>query len=278
MKLAFAIIILIHLLVLCCCNENSTNAEKELTSVPVLTAVGHTRNAEPSENYIPIKVMEMLKNTNGPIMLLGDLSYHTSQDSSVLEELSLYLNLKRKDVLFSPGNHDLSDRSILERYFSASFPQHYRNDSILYLTMDTEINEGNIIGEQFEKLKKILAENSDVTHIFIGTHQLIWLQDGDSYESIADSLINGYVGECSYCLRNNNFYEEVLPAVLAACPEAKITFIAGDVGHKVTHYITSYNDRVNFVAIGNNANKSYVTLQIDANDDGEFGVNVSVDI
>lgn len=211
-------------------------------------------------------------------MMLGDLAFYTTKDSKVLEKLSTSIDLKRDDVLFAPGNHDITDRQVLAKYFTSSYPQSYRKDDVLIIAMDTEMNGGNIINEQFDNLQKILTDNSDAKNIVIGTHQLIWLQDDGYYESIADSLINGYVGDCSYCLRENNFYEEVLPMIEASCPEADLIFVAGDVGHKVTHYITKFNDRISFMAIGNNGEKTNVMLKFYRDDNRQLTSEVSVDI
>ncbi len=135
-----------------------------------------------------------------------------------------------------PGNHDLVSQPHSSQYTGEEFfIQHYGNtfghrlvDNHLMIHLDVyenlESNGSSIPQEQLDYVADLLEKHSDVPHIFLAMHQLMFLDfQQQDYGSFGP---NSYVGYESN--GENNFYSQLLP--LFDHYAGQVYVIAGDTG------------------------------------------------
>lgn len=247
------------------CKNTQNTPESETPSV---IFIGHCRNDKVEYNYVDPRAVQFYSEKAKCKVFLGDLAYATTKDSNILETLNRIDTLNDPSILIAPGNHDIQNRDILHHYFEKTNPMVFRMEDMLIISLDTERDLGSITEDQINKLDSIMSRHHDIRSLVVATHQLIWLQDDGKLQSMADSLINGYVGNCSYCLHENNFYSHLLPFIRLYYPNIPLYFVAGDIGHKTDKVEIQYDENTWFLAVGGQEGKAMSFLKMYRNSDG----------
>ena len=159
-----------------------------------------------------IKSVELIKYSLFDMILLGgDLTYYTTTSRTSMDYCDSIFNLGDENTLWAVGNHDLSNKSLIEEYTFRPTYYTYYSDNVTYLVLDTEIgssgfNYSHITGEQLEFVQNAADTISKSDYLVIIHHRLLWMVGNDYFATKIDS-----VGASTRELDTSNFNIEVLP-------------------------------------------------------------------
>ena len=152
-------------------------------------------------------------------ILTGDIVHYATEENwgNVQRQLA-QLNIK---VHLAPGNHDVANRALFNKYYKQSFYS-FNQGNDLFIILDPNISNWNIDGEQLAFLKKTLTEKGpQATNVFVFFHQLIWWKDELPYNKWQPNSFQGKADTL-------NFHSHVFP--LFKSLKKPIFMFAGDVG------------------------------------------------
>lgn len=170
-------------------------------------------------------------------LLGGDLDLFTSADIETIGKWDELFNFSAPTTLWTLGNHDTSNRNIIEDVTQHPSFYTYTAHGICFLILDTELDLSRITGEQLELVKAVTDTISESKNLIILTHKLHWLQGNEEVTSYLEAVPNGGPGDCGFCTNPNNFYEDVYPLLTEVKNRGvEVWCIAGDIGLKRTKF------------------------------------------
>jgi hypothetical protein len=185
------------------------------------------------------------------IIVAGDLV----RDSSKKNYTLAVKQLKQfgTKLLIAPGNHDIGFKYSDNRrkIFKDSFGNFYNYTIFknnLIFTLDTNINS-TIDKDQFEWLKKIVSQNSNIKNIIIATHQVAWRN------SVKNKLLLDKHKKWEIIEDNKNKLIKFSKLIEYLDSRNKKTyFFSGSVNHK--HYLYCYKRKnITYINSGVGVNK-----------------------
>ena len=197
------------------------------------------------------------------ILLGGDLTYYTSIDRTSMDYCDSLFDLGSPNTLWAMGNHDLTNRNLVEEYTGRLSFYSYSRDNITFLVLDTELDakgftSSHISGDQLEMVRQVCDTIARSDYLVLLHGRLLWMIGNDDLTQKLDS-----VAESTKQLDTSNFYAVVYPLLQLAknrgvpvlclggdkskinivySPEDSITFIASTMAPE-------YTDTVNDVVI-----------------------------
>ncbi len=161
------------------------------------------------------------------VLSVGDLIEGYTQDTAELNrqwtEFNGFVRQLQMPFFYVPGNHDITNpvmEDLWVKQFGTTYYQ-FRYRDVLFLCLNSEDNvrgagRGTIDDEQYEYIKKALAENPDVRWTMIFMHQPLWVQDEETLRwPDVEKLLEGrphtvFAGHrhryVSYRRNNANYY------------------------------------------------------------------------
>jgi hypothetical protein len=132
------------------------------------------------------------------LMSLGDLFLNVNDIHVQHYQKSLFDKLKMP-LFNSVGNHDLSNGNRYEKEYGKSFFSFIHNTE-LFIVLNTEVNDGDIKGEQLEMLKTAIADASRqaIRHIFIFSHRPVWSEGHPVYSKLFKDNTKSQIGLPNY--------------------------------------------------------------------------------
>ncbi len=136
------------------------------------------------------------------VMSVGDLiegyTKDTVQINKEWEEFMGFIDMLEAPFFYVPGNHDITNQVLEDKWkelFGVSY-YHFVYHDVLFLCLNSEDNlrgagRGTIDDEQFEYIKKTLAENSDVKWTMVFIHQPLWVQEDTKRWKDVEKLLEG---------------------------------------------------------------------------------------
>jgi len=222
--------------------------------VKTYAVVSHTRLDD--NTAIDFNVVKAnLKKYDG-ILLGGDLAYLSSKDDSILTYLDRIFDLSSHSTMWALGNHDYSNISLIKKYTNKETYYSFKDGNTLFIVLDTQKDSSKIINEQLIFYNTVLDTTTNFSSVVVLTHKLIWMRDNHVFEPMIDSVSNGHLGDCNYCIQQNNFYQDLYPKLLSLKQNGKqILCIAGDIGFKCKIFEFIDSDGIIFLATGIKANQ-----------------------
>lgn len=149
---------------------------------------------------------------------LGDLFLDVKKDIPVYKDtLFRRMNFPLFNVV---GNHDVSGTIYNDHFGPTWFAIRYSGS--LFLFLDTEINDGSILGDQLKFLDDQLSHLKSVYRIFVFTHRLIWAEDHPKMKHLfKDNTRSSSPG---------NFRAEILPRFESLSNGMEVYFFGGSLG------------------------------------------------
>jgi hypothetical protein len=197
------------------------------------------------------------------IMLGGDITYYTSKTAKALDYCDSLFHLGSPNTLWSFGNHDVDNRTLIKKYTGRKSFYMYNRDNITFVVLDTELNANGfksvyILGEQLQMLKNVCDTISNSKYLIVLHSRLIWMIGNQDFRIRIDS-----VAESTKQLDTTNFYQEVYPQLQKAKKRGvKVICLGGDKSKinikyspedSITFYATTmapeFSDSVNNVMI-----------------------------
>ncbi|MEA1882947.1 MAG: hypothetical protein U9Q18_05735 [Caldisericota bacterium] len=126
------------------------------------------------------------------------------------------------------GNHDLTNRELYESHFGQTYFD-FRHGSELFIVLDGQINNGEIVGKQLEYLKGVLDyanKSEEVKNVFIFSHNLIWSKNNAHLERTVYPHTNSHANYENI----DNFKSVVMPEITRLSQTKKVFMMSGDIG------------------------------------------------
>ena len=124
-------------------------------------------------------------------------------------------------VYFAVGNHDMGKRELFVSRYGPTYHS-FEHKGDLFIILDSELDPGNISGEQLAFLEETLR-SAEARNVFVFMHMVIWVREGTPYYELKGELNN----KKRYDFRSN-FWSEVEPLFREL--ESEVYVVAGDVG------------------------------------------------
>jgi hypothetical protein len=159
------------------------------------------------------------------VVSVGDLIEGYTRDRERIEnewdEFQGFIDKLQMPFFYLPGNHDYTNEvlaEIWEERFGPSY-YHFVYRDVLFLCLNSEeamkgSDLGGIEAPQYEYIKTVLGEHSDVRWTLVFMHQPLWLLDNSGYWKDVEKLLSDrkhtvFVGHKHYYIkheRNNSNY------------------------------------------------------------------------
>ncbi len=210
--------------------------------------------------------IDMINDNSANIFIaLGDIYFnaYSLRFKKFNESFASKVNMP---IFNAVGDHDVSERALYEQYHGKTyFSFIYGKEAFIFI--DTEMENGNIKGEQLKYFKKTLqkyAKNSNIKNVFIFGHRLIWSGYKEDY-----SILNQYIFADVYPF-DYNFNKDIVPCLvdLSKCGKSIywftgdgdedfpcVFFYAKDEQNNIQFVITQITDTVKDAMIKVNVNK-----------------------
>lgn len=225
-------------------------------------AAGHTYGSPGTDNagfHPPFTAKFNLINKRNIDLgfLLGDIVNVGSAKN--WDEVDSVLNYLDNETYFAVGNHDMTDRPLFEsRYGKTYF--NFKHNEDLFIVLDPNIDQWNILGEQLNFLQDVLdKESNEARNVFVFFHQLIWIdRKNNKYSTVAPNSFEGRADTI-------NFWTEVEP-LFNALPN-EVYMFAGDIGaaHWSDDAMYDHYDNITFIAtgMGEGVGDNFVFIDVD---------------
>lgn len=175
--------------------------------------------------------------------LIGGIDILTSKEASFFvstgdnyrtpskHEMSLFrksfIDRVKLPVFIAPGNHDGANSGLYRKEFGANYSS-FRIRSELYIFLNTEFPNGDIVGDQKNFLMATLENaqsDQGVKNIFIFSHKLIWAARRPSYQFIISNV------NAKKQYENSKFSTQILPKLKQVAKSKNIYWGSGDIGN-----------------------------------------------
>jgi hypothetical protein len=198
------------------------------------------------------------------VMLLGDIIQYVKRENIEAFYHSFAKKLS-KPIFNAIGNHDNGGREAYKRFFGQDTFYSFRHGSELFVVLDGERDNGRIVEDQLEFLRRELgaaSASADVKNIFLFSHRLLWAVGNPAVSGIIP-MVNG---PDMHHAEMADFYKTIRP-VLLEMKGKKIYLIAGDVGMSWSFplfYHSEKNSPITYVAtgIGDNLRDHAVVVRV----------------
>jgi len=167
------------------------------------------------------------------------------------------------------GNHDLTSNiyqeNIGDTWFSFTIGKN------LFITLDTEVDDSQIKGEQFDFFKAMLesATISEIKNVFITTHRPIWAETNPEFEGLFSDNTRSVFGD--------NFVDDIQPLLVKYSKKYPIIWFSGSMGNVPVSFFYHEVDNVTFVqtAIRNKQRDAILKVDIKNNEIGFHTISLT---
>jgi hypothetical protein len=182
-------------------------SEKDLKFI----SVPHPRSENRTQQSVLPEIEKIDFSLYDMTLLGGDLTYNTSINRTSMDYCDKLFNLKSPNTLWTMGNHDLDNRSLILEYTGRPSYFTYYRDHITFVVLDVELNASGltkslISGAQLDWLKSISDTISKSDYMLVLHGRLLWMIGNPDFKTRLDS-----VAESTRQLVTTNFYQDVFP-------------------------------------------------------------------
>lgn len=211
--------------------------------------IAHTRTG--TEGEISDEIKDIDFQGFDVLCLGGDLDIYTSRKESTLQTWNNLFNFERPNTLWTLGNHDISDKILIEKYTKRPSYYTWAFEDIQFLVLDDHLNNGYIIEDQLQLIKTLSDTIQNSQHLVVLTHKLLWMPGHPALDAQIEDIANGPRGNCGSCTREGNFYDEVYPLLIAIKNKnINVICLAGDIGIKAKEFEYTTDKGIHFLASG----------------------------
>lgn len=204
-----------------------------------------------AENTIDSTTLEIDYASFEMLWLGGDLTYYTSKEEKTLAYVDSIYQLGNPKTLWALGNHDYSNKPLIQKYTHRPPYYSYHQQGITFLVLDTQDSLSNITGLQKDLFMSVTDTLEESSHLVILHHKLIWMYGDNLLKPKISSISNAGLGDCFVCLNPNNFYEELYAELVKIKQKGiEVICIGGDIGTKIKAFEYRTPEGINFLASG----------------------------
>jgi Calcineurin-like phosphoesterase len=181
------------------------------------------------------------------ILLGGDLTYYTSISRNSMDYCDSLFDLGNPNTLWAMGNHDISNRDLIEEYTGRPSYYSYSWNNITFLVLDVELDadgftSSHISGDQLEMVRQVCDTILDSDYLVLIHGRLLWMIGNDYFKLKLDS-----VAESTRQLDTSNFYPAVYPLLQQAKNRGVPVLCLGGDKSKI-NIVYSPEDSITFLA------------------------------
>ena len=243
---------ILFIVLLSSCKKDVAVEADNLSDIPdyEYLFLAHTRLADGDENKLDKRAEKIDYSDYDMLLLGGDLTIETSKDTNTMVYIDSIYSLSNENTLLALGNHDYDNTDLVSHITGRQRFYTYYKNRITFLVLDTQDSLSNIVGDQYDLVKKVTDSISESTHLILLMHKLIWL-DGNPELSTYSDISNGGLGDKFYQINPNNFWDDIYPMLLKALNrQVEVICIAGDLGKKSKSFAYETEQGVHLLACG----------------------------
>jgi len=211
--------------------------------------IAHTRGR--ADGFIEEAIRKVDFEAYSVLCLGGDIDGFTSESETTMQVWDELFSFGKASTLWTLGNHDIDNRALVEQYTQRPSFYNWNYKAINFLVLDDQLDRSNIIGEQLNLVETVADTIAAADYLIVLTHNLLWMYDHPILEPMIDSVSNGGVGNCSFCIKPNNFYPDIYPQLLKVKAKGiEVYCIAGDLGLKTKEFAFTTEEGIHFLASG----------------------------
>ncbi len=250
MKLFNQYFSLCGLFLLIACVESVEIPETEtVDKANKIVHLAHTRGR--ADGFIEKEIRDTDFSAYGVLCLGGDIDGYTTAEERTMQVWDNLFSFGKESTLWTLGNHDVDNRALVEKYTKRPTFYQWQYKSLTFLVLDDQLDNGQIIGPQLALIENVADTLENTSYLIVLTHNLLWMYNHPILESMIDEVSNGHVGNCSYCIKPNNFYTDIYPQLLKVKDKGIEVFcIAGDLGFKAKTFDYTTAEGIHFLASG----------------------------
>lgn len=234
------------LLLLVGCQEAAIVEESEVNKI---LHIAHTRGR--ADNFIEKEIRDIDYEGYDVLCLGGDIDGYTSESEMTMQVWDELFSFGKETTLWTLGNHDIDNRALVEKYTQRPSYYTWNYKSINFLVLDDQLERSNIIGDQLKLVETVADTITSADYLIVLTHNLLWMYDHPILEPMIDSVSNGRLGTCSFCIKPNNFYPDIYPELLKVKAKGiEVYCIAGDLGLRAKEFAFTTEEGIHFLASG----------------------------
>jgi len=244
---------------------------------------GHTYGTPSASMYPAASLMGSIPLLNSLnldfMMLLGDVIQHQGAGDGLGElETQIFkkslIDKLEFPVFNSPGNHDLGNPDLYEKYFGETY-FHFQKSSELYVVLNTQLGPNFSNRPQIDfilNLIKLAAKDKKIKNVFIFHHTTVWAVDNYPINTI-NPWTNGPASE------SNDYEKIILPALNLLAKEKGVYLLSGDIGirnYKLGKYpqkqfgtFFQKHNNITYIATGLSENNEDSVVKVDVSSNGE---------
>jgi len=199
--------LLAYMLILLCSFSAFSQSDKDLKFI----SVPHPRSENKTQQSVLPGIEKIDFSLYDMTLLGGDLTYYTSINRTSMDYCTQLFNLKSPNTLWTMGNHDLNNRSLIQEYTGRPSYFSYYREGITFVVLDVELDASGltkslISGAQLDWLKTISDTISKSDYMLVLHGRLLWMVGNPDFKTRLDS-----VAESTKQLTTTNFYQGVFP-------------------------------------------------------------------
>lgn len=229
--------------------------------------IGHVYGNPESPSVYPsasfLSNIDMLNHNNASFFILMGDNFQKCEPDYIENFKKSILSKIDVPVFNAVGNHDVGNRELYGSHFGMTFYD-FVYGSEMYIILDSEINQGEIAGDQLNYLNNAVQnaiDANEVKNVIIIIHKLIWTVGDDELKPIYQNL-NAQSGYA----KNDEFQSIILPQFVRLSKTKNVYVASGDIGVSWSLPLFYHKDErynITYVASGIGDTKRDAIIRVD---------------
>lgn len=199
------------------------------------------------------------------LMLGGDLMQSSTESLAIMDKIDSVFDIANLNTLWTIGNHDDSNTGMITTMTNRPLHYAYHKNGITYMVLNSEDDNCSIINSQLTLFNNVVDTIQESSHLVILTHKLIWLSGNSNLEPIANGVSNGPLGNATWEINPNNFYDDLYWELLKLQENGiQVICVGGDIGINESEFDYRFASGIQFLASGvyyNNPDKKGLVFE-----------------
>jgi len=245
----------IHIVISLILTTFISSCEKSVTPTPAIPIsykylhISHTKGVD---NTVFTENIESIDYSKYRVVMLGgDMMQSSTESWGVMDKIDSVFDISSENTLWTIGNHDDSNAGMIPMMTNRPLHYSYYKDGITYLVLNSEDDNCSIINTQLNLFNNVVDTIQESSHLVVLTHKLIWMSGNNNLEPIANGISNGPLGNATWEINPNNFYDDLYWKLLDVQNSGiQVICLGGDLGINATEYEYRFDSGIQFLASG----------------------------
>jgi hypothetical protein len=221
-------------------NNLKVNIEDTCNTYKILVT-GHLHGSSNNKSGFPASTLlgnlDLINGGNYAFMVsLGDL--FMNPDTDIDNYYKSFFSKLSVPFFNAVGNHDVFGNKYKQHFGNTFFSFAKRTEIFIFL--DTEINNGDIISEQLLFLKNELSSIDTINNIFIFMHRPLWAEEHPLMKNIFTDNTRSFL--------KTNYNTTIHPLLISIPSNKNIFLFAGSMGNAPASFFYHKENNITYVA------------------------------